>query len=78
MWRSGFIMTDSFSTLHGNAALDFIAQGLTEVSVDHLNWAVEYIDESTGISYLLDYPHPGQHGGGEPRLTLKTGTCKIQ
>ena len=64
-------MTDNFSTLHGQAALDFIEQHLTKVGVDPLNWTVEYRDKKTGVMYVLDYPHAEQQGGGEPRLARK-------
>lgn len=47
------------------------AKNLTIVRTDPEKWETEYRDEATGETWLLDYPHSEQHGGGSPRLRKK-------
>lgn len=44
------------------------AEKLVKVRVDADRWETEYKDAATGETWILDYPHSEQHGGGSPRL----------
>lgn len=44
---------------------------LKRIRVDADNWEVEYIDDSTGELWVMDYPESELHGGGSPRLRKK-------
>jgi hypothetical protein len=56
------------SELHGNEALVYARERLKEVRTDVQNWTTEYLDESTGERWLMDYPRSELQGGGPPRL----------
>jgi hypothetical protein len=62
-------MSDSTRTeLHGEAAVKFATDRLRKVSSNPDTWEVEYVDDSTGERWLMDYPESEYHGGGSPRL----------
>jgi len=54
--------------LKGAEALRFAEAKLKKIRSDPDTWEVEYVDESTGERWILDYPSSEQHGGGSPRL----------
>jgi hypothetical protein len=54
--------------LRGAEAVNFAGAHLRKVRSNPDTWEVEYVDDSTGEHWLMDYPHSEQHGGGSPRL----------
>lgn len=57
--------------LFGAEALMYAEAHLKRIRVDADNWEVEYIDDSTGELWVMDYPESELHGGGSPRLRKK-------
>lgn len=53
---------------HGTDALQYAKRHLTRVGVNQDTWEIEYVDDSTGQRWIMDYPESGLHGGGSPRL----------
>lgn len=54
--------------LEGAEAIRYAETKLKKVRSDPDTWEVEYVDEATGETWILDYPDSGAHGGGSPRL----------
>ena len=54
--------------LHGKEAVRFAKAHLRQVRVDPANWEIEYVNDSTGQRWVMDYPQSELHGGGSPRL----------
>jgi hypothetical protein len=54
--------------LEGNEAAAYADEHLVEVSVDSVNWTIDYVCPLTDIAWQKDYPHGELHGGGPPRL----------
>jgi hypothetical protein len=54
--------------LHGAEAVNYADAHLTKVRVDPDSWEIEYVDDSTGETWIMDYPNSEVHGGGSPRL----------
>jgi hypothetical protein len=61
-------MSETSSELHGADAVQFASDRLRKVRVDVDTWEIEYIDDATGETWIMDYPHGEHHGGGSPRL----------
>jgi hypothetical protein len=51
----------------GGAAVDYTKR-LRKVRIDAQTWEVEYVDDATGETWVMDYPQGELPGGGEPRL----------
>lgn len=58
--------------LRGADALEFATTRLREVRRNAETWEIEYVDDTTGDHWILDYPQSGEHGGGVPRLARRT------
>lgn len=43
---------------------------LKKVKTDNINWAVYYLDETTGEKWIEEYPFSEMQGGGPPQLRL--------
>jgi hypothetical protein len=54
--------------LRGAEAVKFAADHLRKLSSNPDTWETEFIDDTTGDRWTMDYPNSGQHGGGSPRL----------
>ncbi len=54
--------------LWGFEAVKFANDRLRKVRTNPDTWEIEYVDDSTGETWVMDYPHSEQHGGGSPRL----------
>jgi|LauGreDrversion4_2_1035121.scaffolds.fasta_scaffold93083_4 hypothetical protein len=54
--------------LHGAEAARYASDRLRKVRVNQDSWEVEYIDDTTGEEWLMDYPESELHAGGSPRL----------
>ncbi|WP_133719260.1 Imm27 family immunity protein [Methylocaldum gracile] len=53
--------------LHGVDAIEYTKR-LRKIKSNPDTWEIEYIDDSTGEKWLMDYPESEYHGGGSPRL----------
>jgi hypothetical protein len=53
--------------LHGAAAVNY-AKRLRKVHANPQTWEIEYVDDATGDSWVMDYPQSELQGGGNPRL----------
>lgn len=60
----------SLDELRGVDALEY-AKTLRKVGSNPETWEVEYLDETTGQVWVLDYPDSQYQGGGSPRLRKK-------
>lgn len=58
--------------LRGAEAIRYAESHLRKLRSNPDTWEVEYIDDSSGQFWVLDYPDSGQHGGGSPRLRPKS------
>jgi Immunity protein 27 len=59
---------ETTSELHGNEATAYADAHLQEVETRAQGWEIVYRCPTTGLLWLLDYPHGEQHGGGPARL----------
>ncbi|WP_197486915.1 Imm27 family immunity protein [Rhizobium bangladeshense] len=46
-------------------------KSLSKIKTEPDSWKTEYRDDATGETWILDYPHSEEHGGGSPRLRRK-------
>lgn len=65
-------MSATENELHGSAAVRYATERLRKVQTNPDTWEVEYVDDSTGAEWIMDYPESELHGGGSPRLRKKT------
>ena len=56
------------SEIRGAEAVRYASAHLREVRADPDKWEVEYVDDTTGERWLMDYPQGHRQGGGSPRL----------
>jgi hypothetical protein len=54
--------------LNGADAVKYAAARLRKLRVDPASWEIEYVDDSTGETWVMDYPNSELQGGGSPRL----------
>lgn len=64
-------MSEPQKELYGAEAVSYANQHLRKVRVASDNWEIEYVDDYTGESWIMDYPHSELQGGGSPRLRRK-------
>lgn len=55
----------------GAEAIRYADTHLRKTRVNADTWETEYINDSTGERWILDYPEAELHGGGSPRLRRK-------
>jgi Immunity protein 27 len=54
--------------LNGAEAIKFANDHLRKVKVNAGTWEVDYVDDLTGETWVMDYPNSEPQGGGSPRL----------
>jgi hypothetical protein len=57
--------------LKGAEAVKFATEHLRKVRVNADTWEVEYVNDATGETWIMDYPNSEYQGGGPPRLRKK-------
>jgi hypothetical protein len=60
----------NYDELRGAVAMEFVST-LKKIRSNPETWEIEYLDETTGDVWVLDYPDSEYHGGGSPRLRRK-------